>query len=974
MKTTKVDQGHPQLDTRSSLLLPLLARHPRTVILTCFFLSGATGLVYEVVWSRRLTLIFGATVLAVSTVLAVFLGGLAVGSLIFGRIADRRRDPFLMYALLEGGVGLACLVTPWLFIAVEQSYTYLHPYLAENVWLVRLLRFALSAIVLFVPTALMGGTLPVLSRAVVSTLPEVGAKVAWLYGINTLGAVVGAVSAGFLLIPSLGISFTIYTAALVNLGIAVIALALHVAQADHPITRPPEPAVPPLSPDARRAYQGLLLAYGASGAAALIYEVGWTRVLSLAFGTTTYAFSSMLGAFLLGIGLGSLVLASPRVIRLDRLRAPLLWFGVLEVAIAACVTFLTPLLDRLPLTFLTLFRYTGPRFWALQAAEAAVSAAVMLLPAALMGLAFPLVTHIATENLGAVGRRLAAVYAANTAGTVVGSFASGFILIPLLGVRTALAMGVMLNLAVGLAYLGPFVWRERSRLATVGVAAAALVIVSWPFLPDWNKAVLTSGAYIYPGFYLQGDARAIMQDKQILHYRDALTGTISVTSVSLPGLSDEPVISLQINGKTDASTRDLSTQLMFAHLPALLHPAPRKALIIGLASGCTLGALELHPQIQQIDCVEIEPEMKRVTDFFRHVNHDCLKDPRVRLVYDARNFIRVTKECYDIITSEPSNPWIAGVANLFTKEYFVHCREHLTANGLFCQWFPIYNLAPWDLQCIVGTFRDVFPHCSLWLFPDLLSDAYLVGTLSPQRVDLGRVASGWNNPLVAADLKAAQLRDPWDFASGYLMGEDKLAALSQAARRNTDDLPVLEFTSPLVLHTGIARVTMIEVLRMASRSQPPLVGCGRAFGQSYRSQLLGLTIGPAFSSLLDEYLSVRRDIDTYTQGDSEQWLQATGYLRANLEAGEARVYAWRSELPSGEEVPAVPDRAPDRTLAVSSHQTGLWNIIDGSGRPGWFVRWNCPVRKRCYLIAATAAEDGRLTPAATALAGTHCDH
>lgn len=284
-RTTGRKAAGPRVQPRdtqlASGLLRVPAEHPRGVLLFCFFLSGATGLTYEVVWARRLTLTFGATVLAVSTVLAAFLGGLALGALIFGRIADRRRDPVRVYAALEGTIGLVCFLTPWLFGLVEHAYVSLHPSMAGNLWLERLLRFALSGAVLIVPTALMGGTLPVLTRALVRREGDISGGVASLYGINTLGAMVGAAGAGFLLLPILGLRGTVFQAAVLNLAVATMAFCVHSVRGEDfaPPDKPDSVRVrraagvagePPI---ARGALWALLVAYGFSGAAALIYEV-----------------------------------------------------------------------------------------------------------------------------------------------------------------------------------------------------------------------------------------------------------------------------------------------------------------------------------------------------------------------------------------------------------------------------------------------------------------------------------------------------------------------------------------------------------------------------------------------------------------------------------------------------------------------------------------------------------------------------
>ena len=959
--------AEPRAGPADSPVLRLLQRHPHGVVLACFLCSGATGLIYEVVWSRRLTLVFGVTVLAYSTVLAAFLGGLAAGSVIFGRLADRRTDGLRIYAMLEAGVGLLCFSTPWLFALVERAYVHVHPSLAGHVWALRVVRFGLASAVMFVPTALMGGTLPVLSRAVVRRLGEVGTEVSALYGINTLGAVLGATAAGFLLLPTVGLKGSIYLAAVVNLAIALLAYSVYLTQAQQLGTSSRTTAaqatalIPRGSPAASlelpeaesavspAAYAGLLVAYGFSGAAALIYEVVWTRILSLAFGTSTYAFSGMLAAFLAGLALGSIVAAGRRWSLIDRLREPLVWFGVIEVAIAASVTFLTPALDRMPFVFLWLFQGIGPRFWVLQAAEVSFAFLVMLPPAALMGFAFPLVTRIATERIGVLGRRLSAVYASNTLGTVVGSFAAGFVLIPLLGARYALAVGVALNGLVGLAYLAASFTRRRA-LAGVGFGMAAVSLAGWLVLPDWNKAVLSSGAYLYASFFAGRDAKALMEDKEILHYRDALTAAISVTRVQPPGLA-KPLISLQINGKTDASTGDLSTQILFAHLPTLLVSQPRSSLVIGLASGCTLGALELHPEFRQIDCVEIEPDMVRVTDFFREWNHDCMKDSRVRMYLDdARNFVLVTKAQYEVLTSEPSNPWISGVANLFTREHFALCREHLAPNGIFCQWIPIYNLAPEDLRCIVATFRDVFPNSSLWIFPSLPSDAYLIATPSPLKIDIVDLARRAARPKVRADLVASGVTDIWDLLSGYLLGPATMEALSRGARLNTDDFPLLEFSSPMRLYTGAARQTMAEVLRIGASSSPPLGRCGVSTGDGYRSVLAGVTVAPPLRAV-SERMDVTHDVQSYMSGNAASRVRATVHVACALAQAPLDLYVAKVGNPLAAGGQSLePSTAPSRTFAAGGHQVSLWDAGRAPSGAAWAARWLCPRRERVYLV------------------------
>ncbi|MBM3475622.1 MAG: hypothetical protein FJX75_20350 [Armatimonadetes bacterium] len=957
-------EAPPEPPPPPSPVLDFLKRHPQGVVLACFFCSGATGLIYEVVWSRRLTLVFGVTVLAYSTVLAAFLGGLALGSLIFGRIADRRTDPLRLYAMLEAAVGLFCFATPWLFALVERGYVSIYPSIGEHLWLLRLVRFVLAAAVMVVPTALMGGTLPVLSRAKVQRLGEIGTGVGSLYGTNTLGAVVGATAAGFFLLPAVGLKGSIYLAAVVNLAIALVAYAIHTTQPENaPAAEQPQQAEP--APEVRRGpYAALLIAYGFAGAAALIYEIVWTRILALAFGTSVYAFSGMLAAFLAGLALGSIVPSSRRLAWVDRLKDPVLAFGLVQVGIAVLVTGLTPVLDRLPFVFVALFKVIGPRFWALELGALAVSFLVMLPAAALMGFAFPLVTRIATEQIGALGRRLSGVYAANTFGTVIGSFAAGFILIPLIGARWALAVGVGLNALVGVAYLLGAL-RQRRGWAGAGLGLAAVTALVWGLMPDWNRYVLSAGAYLYAGHYNSGDPRSIMEWKELLYYRDALTATLSVTRVEAPGEA-KPVLSLQINGKTDASTGDLSTQLVLGHVPVLLSRNPRSVLVIGLASGCTLGAVERHPEVQRVDCVEIEPAMAEVTGYFREMNRDCLKDPRSRLIInDARNHVLVSREKYDVLTSEPSNPWIAGIANLFTLEHFRLCRDRMAPDGVFCQWVPIYNLGPQDFRCIAATFRQVFPHSSVWIFPDLSSDAYLVGTIQPLTIDVVDLVRRAAEPEVSGDLAQAKLYDAWDLLGGYVFGPEAMAAIAQNQSFNTDDFPRLEFSAPLQLYSTSPLDTLTQILSAGARP-PPVGRMGTQENDGYHSALGGLRIGPPWR-VREEKVSVVRDVEQYLQRSGSRPVKTGLRIACDTGAGEAEVLVARpGEFESFGEANLEPSTPPARTIRAAGHDVSLWT------KPGgWVARWVCSEHERVYLVRANGAS---VPPPERALAAPTCEH
>lgn len=954
-----------------------LERHRYTLVALCFFLSGATGLVYEVVWSRRLTLTFGATVLAVSTVLAAFLGGLALGSLIFGRVVDRRKDPVRIYAILEALVGLYCFATPLLFNWVEQAYVVLHPSVAGVVWQERMLRFGLAVAVLIVPTILMGGTLPALTRAFVSDAGGIGNRVAKLYGINTLGATLGAGVAGFALLPLLGLRGTVYAAAIVNLLIAALALAVHQSWPSGPraVTKVTKAELLPSRPRHPSGSLGfLLLAYAFSGAAALIYEVAWSRVLCLSFGTSTYAFTAILVSFLLGIALGSLSFATRFV---GKLRDPLLAFGILQVLLAVAVTALSPALDNLPaVAAWTHGRLEAADTWAglawardgwmamtgeplvlakslaaFQTCLLLETVIVLLAPTFVMGVTFPLVTRIATERVGVLGRRLGAVYAANTIGTVVGSFCAGFLLIPWIGAQYCLAVGVALNALVGLGYV--LLRKRRSLGASVFALVATVAIVgAWGLLPQWNRSALSSGSYLYSAFVGGDTMMEALWGRDVLYYKDGITCTVSV-SRSNPGTPDE-VISLQTNGKADASNIDMSTQLLSAHLPMLLHGDPESMLIVGLASGCTVGAALQHEEVRSVDCVEIEPAMPEAARFFAKWNHNCLDDPRLKLHFDdARSYVLVNQRKYDVITAEPSNPWIAGVGNLFSFQHWQRLRNQLAPGGVLCQWVGLYNLGPAELSCMLETFTQVFPDATMWVFAGIPTDAFLVGTNGgPVDVDVEQIARQLRKPVVAEDMRLAYVKDLWDFLGGQLYpARERLAGLPRT-RLNNDEFPVIEFGAPFRLYDQTWDQPSRETLDRADGNAPPLPR--PKLGPDGACEILGLELPGATD--LTQSARYSRDSDLYRGHDYEQTgVPVVVTVRGEMRGCPLTVYAWRTGQTPDDPRCAAPEGEPLGAVDIDGHEARVWRVAGGL-----VAMWECPEAGKAFrvFIGAGVAKTG----------------
>jgi spermidine synthase len=793
-----------------------VASPPRALlagVVACFFLSGATGLVYEVLWVRMLGLVFGHTVFAVTTVLAAFMAGLGLGSWVFGRIADRRSRLLRLYGLLEIGVGVFCLLVPLMLPLVESVYRTLARGLGLSFLAFGLAQFALVFLVLLPPTTLMGATLPVLSRLFATETASLGRRVGFLYALNTFGAVVGAALAGYVLLPGLGMQATLTLAAGINVVLGMLMIA---ADRRLPMAVPaaaPAPAEQPPSRAATIATLGL----GLAGAASMIYQVAWTRALSLVIGSSTYAFTAMLVAFLLGLALGSALFSRLFGARPLGLAA----FGAVQIGVAAGALATLPLLAWLPdLVVRALGVSLSPGF--VLGMQVVLAVAAMLLPTLLIGAAFPCALQVAARGTARVGLDVGRLYAVNTLGAILGTVVAGFALIPWIGAHGAVRLAVAVNLLLG---IGLVVVGRRPvpswRWAAAGGLALALV-AGLVRVPAWNPAVMAAGASVYARHYQRfaadgGLARATA-DSQVLFYRDGLASTVSVHR-------EGATTSLRVNGKTDASNGlDMHTQLMLGHLPLLLQPQARSVLVVGLASAITAAAVAAHP-VERLDVVEIEPAMVQAATFFTRENREVLRDPRVHLsLGDARNFLLASDARWDVIVSEPSNPWIGGVATLFTEEFYALARSRLAPGGLMVQWIDGYTLRPADLRMVVKTFRTAFPAVTIWNAQGR-ADFLLVGTAEPRPLDLAGLQAAWDSlPHVREDLRRLGFRSPWALLADFVLAEADAARLTLGAELNDDDRLPLEFSAPLSVHGNTAETNYRMVRAFRTRELPLLAG------------------------------------------------------------------------------------------------------------------------------------------------------
>ncbi|MFL5350256.1 MAG: methyltransferase [Hyalangium sp.] len=769
---------------------------PKNLVSSFLFLSGATALVYELVWSKYLANVLGNSGQAHAVVLATFMGGLALGAYVFGRTADRVKSPLAMYGLLELGVGLYALLFPSVLHVLSAAYLAVAVKVPDGVRVGP--KLALAALSLVVPTMLMGGTLPALVRHFSATLAHVRRELARLYAINSLGAALGVFLAGVSLVPALGLSLSAKLAASINILLALGALAL---ARKHPpaLTQsaPAEGAAPSEGGDElsypHSAVRAALLGVALSGFTSMLYQVTWIRLLSIVLGASTYAFTLILTAFILGIGLGSFWLMT-RKGRGDLLRL----FAWLQVALVASVCVALPLYVRLPYLFrkaqfmMNRTLDTWPYFQGLTFAYCCL---VLLVPTFFMGAAFPAAARVATAKVTEVGRQLGGVYLWNTLGTITGAALGGLVLMPWWGMEGNFIAGLVGNLiAAGVAFAAiPGRPAQPARAfwpLGIGVACGLLFL-----LPMSGWAVTLSGIASFrmheapPESYTAAVSN-YEKSTQPLFYRDDTFATVLV------GELKNGHRFMKLNGKVDASTGlDMETQILAGHLGMLLHPrSPENVLLVGAGSGVTAGSVLAHP-VKHLDMVEISPAVVDAARLFKAVNRNAVDDPRTHVhIDDAKTFMALAPLQYDLIISEPSNPWVAGVSGLFSRDFFRTADLHLTEDGILVQWIHTYESSEEIIKLVMRTLRETFPYATTWLGP---TDLILVASRKPITFDAKKVAERLALPDVREDLGRTDIHDVFGLLAKQVHSDQGQQEFASTGPINTDDRNLLEYAAPV---------------------------------------------------------------------------------------------------------------------------------------------------------------------------------
>jgi spermidine synthase len=757
------------------------------VVLALLFAgSGCAALIYEIVWYQLLEFVIGSTTVSLGVLLATFMGGLCIGSVTLPRLAALRRyHPLRVFAAIELGIGICGLLVWWGMPIVDRFYLAVVGHGLPAI----LLRAIVASLCLLPPTILMGASLPAAARWIESSRRGVS-WIGQLYGCNTVGAVLGALLAGFYLLRLFDMATATYAAAAINATVALTGFMLAArapahAGADDAALSPQQQAVAPAAtpaPSLWTVYATIAL----SGATALGAETIWMRLLGLTMGATVYTFSIILAVFLVGLGLGG---GAGAWISCET--RPRLALGYSQLLLTAAIAWTAYMLaDSLP--YWPAPPSSGP--WQIFRTDLLRASAAMLPAALLWGASFSLALAAAAERDSESGRLVGGIYAANTGGAIAGALIFSLVLIPRIGTLHSQGVLIAASGVSALCVLLGHLWPRRigygvlCLAATMGLSAA--LAANLPALPPdlvaYGRRFLTTKDYA-----------------KVLFMAEGLNSTIAVSDW-------DGVMQFHVSGKVEASTGiyDMRLQRTLGHLPALLHPDPRSVLIVGFGAGVTSGSFTLHPNMQRIVICEIEPAIPPVaTRYFGKENYNVLHDPRTQIVYDdARHFVLTTPEKFDIITSDPIHPWVKGSATLYTREYFQMVKDHLNPGGLVTQWVPLYETDVDTVKSEFATFFEVFPNGSIWANEDWNSggyDVFLLGSKDPLTIDVDALQRRMDSPEYAGVLQSLSdvtIHNAADFLSIYTTQASDLQPWLNGAIVNRDRNLRLQFIAGMAVN------------------------------------------------------------------------------------------------------------------------------------------------------------------------------
>ena len=737
-------------------------------VVACFVLSGFAALLYQTAWMRQFSLVFGTSELAVAAVLSAYMGGLALGAILAARFVHRITRPVLFYGLLEGGIAVSALSVPSLLKLASLAYVGVFGGQPEPVDASGLgqsfFYLAIAFVVIALPTCFMGATLPLLTKYVVRTKEQIGSRVGLLYATNTAGAIGGTVVAGFVLLPMLGLSGTVYVGVAVN--VLVFFLAVIIARAIGRLENSDDTPVTSVSRPSRRLW--ILPLMLLSGMTSFVYEVLWTRLLGHVLGGSITAFATMLAGFLGGIAVGSAIAA--RFANDERQATH--WFIMVQCGIAITSMLIYQLLP------LAIPETAGLR-------GNVLLAIVVLLPATLfIGATFPLAVRILAIEKADAAASSARVYSWNTVGAIVGATAAAFFIIPALKYEGAIKFAVLLNVSLALAATTLLGRQTKALIAGVSVFLIGLFVLYQPQMPE---AILRSSpVFAQPGV-------------EIRYYEVGRSATVLV-------IEKDGFFNLRTNGLPEASTNlrgappDLHNQRLLSTVPVLARPDVETMLIVGLGAGAALEGVP--PSVKSVDVIELEPDVVRANESIGEERAlDPLKDPRVNVVInDARSAMTLTNKRYDAIVSQPSHPWTAGASHLYTREFMTLAKQHLTDSGVYLQWMNTQFVDEFLLRSLCATVLDVFPYVRVYQWDSQV--LFFLGSEQPLNVEADIVRTGRPFSDDVLGYLEKGIGSVEDVVAALAMDQANVEAIARGGSVITDNRNYMATMSARVMDTG----------------------------------------------------------------------------------------------------------------------------------------------------------------------------
>jgi spermidine synthase len=783
------------------------------LLLAAFFLSGATSLALEVAWSKELSYLLGVDIYATTTVVTAFMAGLGLGAILVTRFYNWARASIRTYGFLQLIIGTCGLISIPLLRSTMPLFSFLYDQLNYDSQLFLLVRFLFVFGLMLVPVILMGMTLPIVVGASFGRIKGRFSYLAGLlYGTNTVGAVVGTLVAGFLLVPNIGILKTCLLTGITDLLIGVVILwfsrkELQTTATQQKQALTTENVKPSRAPIVSGAFRRLFdrfyswpgIVFLLSGMAALAYEIIWFRLLARIIGPSVHAFSMMLAVYLFGIGIGS-VIGSRWVKRIEnyRLAMAILLFAI---GIGPLLTLL--FVNDLPILYGRLFvSFSTGAFTFRNLLIQGVIASFLILPATIpLGAFFPAVTRAYNHEINRSGHRVersvGRLYFYNTLGGVAGSLLAGFWLVPTIGIKNSLisAGGFTLVLALIIFFISLGDTWQKKMAYCLGIAVAVVLFIA--NIPGLNHTILNVGLYsemINKDTFESKIGPAGPTLGRLLFFQEGINNSVAVVANKF----NDGNLTLHLNGSW-VSTTEIHGRLhleFLGHLPMLFARQPETIAVIGYGAGITTGNVLLYPDVKRVNIFELEPGVINASKYFEHINGKPLQDQRAHLyMVDGRSHITYENFNYDVITSDPIHPYVAGSANLYTKDFYQITRKHLKPGGIFCQWIPLVGISPDSYNIILNTLHDVFPHIALFSF---FGESVAIASGEPLKMKWQELEKRFYSPSAYRDFQSIDFHNPFNLVAFYLGGEHQIDAyLQDVTVVNTDDNVWLEHRIPM---------------------------------------------------------------------------------------------------------------------------------------------------------------------------------